>query len=570
VVAVAGGFTIRAGPLRLSSHRVLPPLVGLVLAALAARRVGGPRTREAWERLRATLHALAPAFVVLLVVAFVAVAVAYSTRVAADSDAYGYVSQGELWMRGHLVQHDPLAFTLANRFRPQVFAPVGYVPGQERGTIVPLYPPGLPMAMGAAGRLFGPDALYLVVPACGGLLVGCAYLLGSRLGDRFSGVATATLVAAHPSSLLQVLQPMSDVPAALAWTGALVIACRSGGQWPALGAGLATSVAILVRPNLAPVAAAVALLAFLCDRSRGRRRLAAFVAGLVPGVVTLAVFNHEMYGSPLLSGYGSVGPYFSSAHAAVNVALYTRWLFETQGPLVFLAALSPVAWHLRPRTEAGDKRPPLLALAAFVAALAVIYVLYLPFDDWPYVRFLLPALPLASALALSAVRASLGRVATAFRVALLVAVVAASVAWSLGFTREKNIIDLSIAEQRYVTVGRYVARALPARAAFVCVLYGGTLRYYAQRDTLRFDWLDAHRLEPLLERLEKRGLRPYILLEDWEESLFRQRFAATTPYGKLDWPPVARLERPTVVSIWDPRDRARHRNGEVVATAKIE
>ena len=115
-----------------------------------------------------------------------------------------------------------------------------------------------------------------------------------------------------------------------------------------------------------------------------------------------------------------------------------------------------------------------------------------------------------------------------------------------------------------------MARALPERAAFVCVLYSGSLRYYAQRDTLRFDWLDADRLEPLLDRLEKRGYRPYILLEDWEEPLFRDRFAATSPLGKLDWPPVARLERPTVVSIWDPRDRARHLRGEALATDEIE
>ena len=570
VVAVAGGFTLRAGILRLSSHKVLPPLLGFVLFALTARRAIGPRAEEAWSSLRGRLHALAPALAVLLVVVVVAVAVAYSSRVAADSDAYGYVSQAELWMKGRLVQHDPLASTLGTRFSPRLLAPLGYVPGEAQGTIVPLYPPGLPMAMAAAGRLFGPEAIHLVVPACGGLLVGLAYVLGQRLGDRFSGLATAGLVAAHPSFLLQAIQPMSDVPAAAAWTAALAFASRSGGPWPPLAAGLVASAAILIRPNLTPLAAAVALLAYLIDRPHGLRRVAAFAAGLVPGAMVLAAVNSALYGSPFLSGYGGAGDYLRVAHVPRNLVLYPRWLLETQGPLVFLSLLAPLAWLRSPLTESGERRPALPALVVFGGTLAAIYALYLPFEDWPYVRFLLPGLPLALVLALAPLRTCLRPFATALRVPLLVAVVAASFAWSLRFTREKNVLDLSIAEERYVTVGHYIARALPERAAFVCVLYSGSVRYYAQRDTLRFDWLDADRLEPLLERLEKRGLRPYILLEDWEEPLFRDRFAATSPLGKLDWPPVARLERPTVVSIWDPRDRARHRHGEALATDRIE
>jgi hypothetical protein len=571
VVAVAGGFRVSVGPLRLSSHRLLPPLAGAVLAGLVARRVAGSRAEEAWSRLRTAAHALAIGLAGLVAATVVTLTVVHSSRVAAASDPYGYVSQAELWMEGHLVRHDPLAFSLANRFSPRIFVPLGYVPGRERGTAVPLYPPGLPMAMAAAGLAFGHDAVYLVVPACAGLLVLLAYALGRIFGGPLVGLSAAFLVAGHPSVLFQSLQPMSDVPAAAAWTAALAFALRAGPLWAA-ASGLAVSAGVLVRPNLAPLAAAVALLVYLVDRPRVRARAVAFAGGLVPGALTLALVDDTLYGSPFVSGYGAAGGYFSVAHVPHNVATYARWLFDTQGPLVFLALLAPLAWLFRP-SRPGVPTPPravLWAFAVFGGILGAVYALYLPFADWPYVRFLLPVLPLALALALTALWRLVGGSRAALRAPLLVVAVAASFAWGLRFAGDKGILDVSIAEQRYLTVSRYVVRALPERAAFVCVLYSGSLRYYAGRDTLRFDWLDADRLEPLLARLEKRGYRPFILLEDWEEPLFRSRFAATTPLGKLDWPPMARMQKPTRVGIWDPRDRARQRSGEVVLTDTIE
>ena len=321
VVAVTGGFSLRLGPLRLSSHRVLPPLVAGVLACLGTRRLAGPDTGEVWRRLRPTLTAVAPAAVALLSVSVVAIGVAYSSRVAAGSDPYGYVSQAELWMRGQLIQTDPLAYTLANRVSPHVFAPLGYQVGPTRGSIVPLYPPGLPLLMAAAGLAFGRGAIFLVVPVCGGLLVALTYAVGRFVGDRFTGLVSASLVAAHPSFLLQLIQPMSDVPAAAAWAAAVVLGSWGSGPWPALASGLAASLALLIRPNLVPLAGAVALLVFL---RRGPRRLgnvAAFAAGLVPGTVALAAVNQALYGSPFRFGYGDVGAYFDVAHVVPNLVV---------------------------------------------------------------------------------------------------------------------------------------------------------------------------------------------------------------------------------------------------------
>ncbi len=370
--------------------------------------------------------------------------------------------------------------------------------------------------------------------------------------------------------MLQLIQPMSDVPASAAWTAAVVLGLWGGGAWPALGSGLAGSLAILIRPNLVPLAGAVALLVLLRPGPRRVRHVAAFAAGLVPGAATLAAVNHALYGSPLRSGYGDVGGYFDLAHVAPNLLLYSQWLVEMQGPFVFLALLAPLVWRLGGPAESGDARPPLAAFIAFGGVIVTIYALYLTFDHWSFVRFLLPGLPIALALAVASARAGLRRLRAGLRVPLLVALVAAPLAWGLGYTRTQNLLQLSVAEARYVTLARYVARTLPATSAFICVLHSGSLRYYAQRTTVRFDWLDPARLEPLLDRLERRGYRPYFVLEDWEEPLFRKRFAAHTPLGALDWPPLARLQVPAVVSIYDPRDRERHLRGEEWATHAIE
>jgi hypothetical protein len=303
---------------------------------------------------------------------------------------------------------------------------------------------------------------------------------------------------------------------------------------------------------------------------RRLRGLGAFAAGLIPGIVTLAAVNRALYGSPFLSGYGDVRDYFALTHVAQNLVLYPGWLFKTQGPFVFLALLAPLVLRRAAQRKPGHPQPPLMALIAFLGLLGAIYALYLPFENWTYARFLLPGLPVALVLAVGSLRASLRRIGAGLRVPVLVALVAASLAWSLTFVARQRVLELAVSEARYVTVARYVARTLPERSVVFCVLHSGSLRYYAQRETVRFDWLGSSQLEPLIERLERLGFHPYFVLEDWEEPSFRRRFATETPLGALDWPPLARLEDPGVVSIYDPHDRERRLRGEVLTTQPIE
>ena len=87
---------------------------------------------------------------------------------------------------------------------------------------------------------------------------------------------------------------------------------------------------------------------------------------------------------------------------------------------------------------------------------------------------------------------------------------------------------------------------------FVTLQHGGSVRHYSNRLTVRFDRI-AVGLDEALASLERAGLRPFILLEDWEETDFKARFGAASEAGRLAWRPLARLPEPGGVNIYDPQ-----------------
>jgi hypothetical protein len=183
-----------------------------------------------------------------------------------------YVSQAALWAEGRLSAPDPLAM-VASIVGPAA-APLGYQMGTAAGSIVPVYPAGLPVLMAIAIRVGGPSAAYLVVPLLGGFAVWLTYLLGVRIADARAGVVAAVLVAFTPIFMFQSLEPMSDVPATAWWLLAWVLVLSPGGA-AAFGAGLSVSAALLTRPNLVPLAA---LLVAVAAASAPRRRRVVLLA----------------------------------------------------------------------------------------------------------------------------------------------------------------------------------------------------------------------------------------------------------------------------------------------------
>ena len=126
------------------------------------------------------------------------------------------------------------------------------------------------------------------------------------------------------------------------------------------------------------------------------------------------------------------------------------------------------------------------------------------------------------------------------------------VSHELRFAIDAGLTALQRNERRYVAVARFVEASTPPNAVFLALQHGGSLRHYGNRLTLRFDRVSAG-LDDALASLERAGWRPFILLEDWEETQFKDQFGATSVAGRLGWRPWARLSEPGGVNIYDPR-----------------
>jgi len=411
---------------------------------------------------------------------------------------------------------------------------------------------------GAAFRR--PDAIFLVVPLFGALLVWSVYVLGSRFARRV-GLASALLVACSPAFLFQLVQPMSDVPAAALWVLALACATSSRSHAPAM-AGFATSAAILMRPNLLPLGIVLGLFTLARPQRTTRERIrgaALFAAASAPGCLAVAMIQHTLYGSPLRSGYGSLDTLFSTAYIAPNAARYFQWMWQSHTPAWLLALATPV---VLPGWLTG-------LLLTFVIVNAVCYLPYVVFNDWWYLRFMLPAIAVLLVLMVATVDAIAARALWArdtrssrthrVRAALSSVLTVAMCLFFIREARARSVFDLQRLESRYERAGDYVARRLPENALVITSWESGSVRFYSNRTTLVWDALDPEWLDGAIAFSRTRGLEPYLLFERWEEPLFRRRFAAQSLIGRLDWPPAAEVA--SQVRVYRPDDRDRYLRG---------
>jgi hypothetical protein len=570
VVALTGGLAVHVGEMRLSSRSPWISTIIGALSALAAWALATPGERR--QVLKADWSSgAAPATAALVAAAIVAIGLLKGAFVAGGSDSYGYVSQAHLWATGSLRIEQPFMSQLTWPYAFQAMAPLGYRPAPYGTSIVPVYSPGLPMAMAVFERLGGRDAVFLVVPLFGGLAVWATYLMGTRLAGKAVGLSAAILLATSPAFLNQLLNPMSDVPVTAWWASALalLLAPETSGarmdRWTSLAAGLAVGAAILTRPNLAPLAAIPGLfLLWQAARERSMagpaaQRVLLFAAGVIPACSVIAILNHLWYGSPLSSGYGSLTDLYGWQNLRPNLARYPTWLFETQTPVVLLALAAPFF------------AAPLVTVTwlVFIAAVFGCYLFYFPFDSVWYLRFLLPAFPpllVLTSVGITGIVARLMRRARGVTTAAIVLLLA----WhNLHYTLDRSMFGFRDSERKYVAVGNYISKKLPERAVLFSMQHSGSARYYSGRLTARFDMIPPTRLDWAIMELRGLGYHPYFLLERWEEDEFRTRFKDHSQLAALDWPPVARLQDSSDVKIYDPADKDDWRTRPQVATDVI-
>ena len=468
------------------------------------------------------------------------------TWAAGGSDSSCYALMAQALASGALQPVSVLAPRAPWPDAPTTFAPGGFIPSPVSADAAsPVCAAGFAVLLAPFHLLGGRDAIFLLTPLAGACLVYLTFLFGRELSGGAVGVGSAVLTATMPVFVFQVVQPMNDVVVAALWMAILVMASRRDVNPGALGG--VVGLALFVRPNLAPAGVCVAV---WCAAT-GRRRLLAFIGAAAPFALVLLWLNDRLYGHPLRSGYGDVDDLFALSHLTANLGNYGRSLLATElgFPLLGVAAL----FVARPE----QRRTVRMALCV-AAAISVVYLLYRPLPEWWYLRFLLPVLPMMCALALAALVVATRRTTIVIPVVLIVAAYAAT------SPAMQEAWDLARLERRFRTAGSIARDRFAENAVFLTVWESGSVRYHAQREAVLWDSLAGDRLDAAVTWLIGQGRDPYIMIEDWEEPLFRQRFAAHSAIGQLDWPPRFDIERR--VKIYRPADRASYLRGEAVPT----
>jgi len=210
-----------------------------------------------------------------------------------------------------------------------------------------------------------------------------------------------------------------------------------------------------------------------------------------------------------------------------NLRRYGSWFFSTATPIPLAGLLAP-CWY-------APGRQRLIATAIVVGVPAVIFGLYLPyrpFEDWSYLRFLLPAYPALFAGFAMVVAAIARRWGASLPIRIgLAAGVAVLALRGLDYSNAPT--DLAATEPRFRHVAM-TARDAPANAIFISFQHSGSLRYYTGRDVLRWDWMDRDGVDAALDYLRDRGYHLYWVGDSIEREAVRARFGRSRLLTRIE------------------------------------
>jgi Dolichyl-phosphate-mannose-protein mannosyltransferase len=543
-ITLAGGFITTIGGLRIRSNNPQRVLMITALALGGYFLLGGriPLARlTAAARRSANAIAGRPGMIaVLLAMSSTVIAMSGSTRMAGGADAYGYVSQADLWLQGSLAVQQPWVAEVPWPDAQWTFTPLGYRPVDREGewSIVPTYSPGLPILLAVAKGIGGQCVMFGVVPFLAGLTVLATYGLGRRLHSPSAGLIAAWLVATSPITLSSSLEPLTDVPVTAMWT--LVIFFVLGTSIiSAAAAGLSAGLAILIRPNLVPLAVPLGVW-LLCRRDVAgpvfRTRLvpsAAFAVTTALGVAAVAAINQHLYGSATTSGYGRLQDQVALTRVLPNLQRYTSWFIETHTviPLLGLIALAAPLRRFWPRVA---DRTIFAVLGSVIVLLWGFYCAYLEFESSGYLRFLLPSWPLIMT-GFGALAVWVGTFGGASRWVTGIAIVALGVSNTIEASR-RDVFEQRQAARHEAPIGRLVRTHTPPNSVLLTFERSGSMRYYGGRVTLRYDLLHPEWLDRAVAWLTARGVRVYAVLDRRQADEVKARFSTQRAATAFDRP----------------------------------
>ena len=470
----------------------------------------------------------------LLLIGYAVFLLPFVDAIAAGADSSGYLNSARLLMDGRL--------TLPPREIPgitaavQLLAPLGFH-ANLKGLITPGYPVGLPLMLAGAGSVVSlQNAIPLVI--LGNLLLGVFFTkrLAETCGlSRIWSWIAATLVAFCPLYVFMGLQPMSDVPS-LAWvTGALYFALASRDRPAmALWAGVATAVAVLLRP-----ANMICFLPIALALGWSWRRLAAWALGGLPGALFAGWYDFHLYGNPFLTGYGDISSSFSVHWAGTTLARYAQWIPVYLTPAIWLALLGPWMGSLARHSR--------IALTACAAAYLSFYAFYsYTHETWWFLRFVLPAFPALTILAMGGLLGLLQRLGsssagTAAIITAAVGLLPGLFAFNIFYQYSRlPILDAGRGDRVYKDCAAWIGENAPKDSTVICFQASGSMIYYTSLPIVRSEGFSEAAVADIVRKLGGMNRPVYALVFQYD---------AVPPIGHLPgrWENVARFDK---TSIW--------------------
>jgi hypothetical protein len=437
---------------------------------------------------------------------------------AGGSDSSGYLRLARSLLQGDVV---PRATELDLLGLPDEFIrnfiPLAYDPGPRAGTMTSIYPVGMPllMAVGAliGGWEYGP---FLVNPIAGTLSLILIYLIGLELGlPRGFSIGGAIMLAASPTFVYMVLQPMSDAMA-MFWGlvvifGALRSRKRDG--W-ALLAGAAFGMAFLTRPTNI-----LLLIPLLFSLRLKPKTILFFILGGLPLAAVFFAYNISVFGHPLETGYGRIGLWAALGVGGFKERFdhYWYWIKVTMSPLPLLCWL---AVTVDPKVEWRNR----LMLLSWFGAFFMFYCCYYDYNAWWYTRFLLPGYP-ALVLGALLIARDLPELLRKYvsennrarlKWVVLIIMVAVTLSHERRYINKFDVFSVGISEEAYKTSCRWADQQLPSNSLIASMQMTGALKFYTNRPIVRWDAVTPEKWADVKKRAAERGYQWYALLQPFE------------------------------------------------------
>ena len=222
---------------------------------------------------------------------------------------------------------------------------------------------------------------------------------------------------------------------------------------------------------------------------------------------------------------------FALTRVVPNLKRYLSWFVETQTPIALLG-MGALAFPLRRLWPGVPDRRVFAVIGLYILILWAEYVAYLEFDSWGYLRFLLPSWPFFM-LGLASVFLAVGRLGGHSVRWIVGALVIALGLWNLHVTDQTGYFDQRQAARHEAPIGQLVRAHTKDNSVLIVMERSGSLRYYAGRMTLRYDFLEPNWLDRAVAWMTERGIHVYAVLDERQAGECKRRFAGQQNSGGL-------------------------------------